>query len=218
MRTYRSAAADLLLGAHCPWCGEHGLGLCRRCARAVRPEPRSAGTVAGRPVVAAGHHDGDLRDALLAWKIGGEIGFDDLIAWHLAAAVVELAGEREAVDLVAVPSTRRSRRQRGRDLVADTARLAARRLGAAGLDAAVVPALRLVRQPADQHGLGRSDRRANLRRSMAVRRGRRPDRGAVLVDDIVTTGATLAEGVRALADGGVEVIGAAVVAAAGERR
>ncbi len=69
---------------------------------------------------------------------------------------------------------------------------------------------------ADQARLDRAERAANLRGAYAVRPGPRPGSPAypcVLVDDVITTGATLAESARALRSAGVRVVGAAVVAA-----
>jgi predicted amidophosphoribosyltransferase len=86
----------------------------------------------------------------------------------------------------------------------------------AGHDCDVVPALRQRRRIADQAGLGQIARRENLRHALAVRRVAGSvlrDRCVVLVDDVVTTGATLAEAARAMRADGVEPCGAAVVAA-----
>ncbi|MDQ2755299.1 MAG: ComF family protein, partial [Actinomycetota bacterium] len=85
----------------------------------------------------------------------------------------------------------------------------------------VVDGLRAVRVLADQSGLDRAGRAANLLGAYAVRprlgaglRGRE----VVLVDDILTTGATLAEAARALRAHGCEPRAAAVVAATTLRR
>lgn len=71
--------------------------------------------------------------------------------------------------------------------------------------------------PAGQKGLGRGERAERVRDSMRVRRGPfTPDvRGApcIIIDDVLTTGATLAEAARALRAGGAEVRGAVVLAA-----
>lgn len=207
------AALDLVLGACCPLCGQPGAGACRRCATALAPEP-SPVTLGAFEVVAAGTHTDARRDALLAWKVGGEVALDALMAHQLAAAVLVLLEDGPSVGLVPVPTTRRSRRERGRDLVADLAARTATVLAEVGVDARVERLLRLTRQTRDQHALDRSSRRRNLAGSM---RSSEPPRGVplVLVDDVVTTGATLLEAARAVSRWGpAEVLGGAALAVA----
>ncbi|MCU1547196.1 MAG: ComF family protein [Arthrobacter sp.] len=73
------------------------------------------------------------------------------------------------------------------------------------------------RLPGGQKGLGRGARAQRVRGSMRVRAGlRSPDitgRPCLLVDDVLTTGATLAEAARALREAGALVLGAVVLAA-----
>lgn len=206
------AAADLALGAACAGCGRVALDLCPWCRAALRPCPRLV-VGAPVPVVASGEHDGVLREVVLAWKRRGHTRLTPVLGTLLAASVCALdPGDR--VVLVPVPTTRRSRRRRGGDLVGQAAGHAAKVLADVGLPAVVVPALAIERQPRDQVGLGARERRANL--DGALRRSRRAVPGTadvVLVDDVVTTGATLAEAVRVLAADGTSVLGAAVAAA-----
>ena len=133
-----------------------------------------------------------------------------------------------------VPTARASRRRRGDDPVGDLAVAAAaavnvavrrrrgpahRRPGGAGAAGGgclvVVPALVHTRRVADQAHLDRVARARNLAGSMAVGAPwRGVVRGAtcVLVDDVVTTGATLAEAARALHDAGARHVVAATCA------
>lgn len=135
------------------------------------------------------------------------------MAHHLASAVVDVIGEASSVALAPVPSTRRSRRERGRALVTDLARDAAALLVDVGVEASVHRGLRLVRQTSDQHALGREERARNVAHSMRAEGF--PPAPVVVVDDVLTTGATLVEAVRALrARGPVEILGGATVVAA----
>jgi predicted amidophosphoribosyltransferase len=122
--------------------------------------------------------------------------------------------------LVPAPSRGAALRSRGDDPTLGLARGAARRLTRAGQAAAVVPALRLSRSTADQAGLGAQERAANLAGAARVPRRLQAavaGRPVVLVDDVVTTGATLVESTRALRAAGAVVVGAAVVAATARR-
>lgn len=82
----------------------------------------------------------------------------------------------------------------------------------------VLPALRLTGPVADSCGLSIADRGANLGNRMSAHApSASVDREVLIVDDIVTTGATLAEAARALEAAGWRVSGAAVVAATRRR-
>ena len=213
MRKLVAGAADLILGATCPGCGHPGLGICRVCASRTRVQLVHR-SVAGLPAVAGGAYSGPLREFLLSFKVGQQAGHERLLSYLLAAAIVELIGEASAVVLVPVPPSRRSLRERDRDLVLELARGSAKQLQRLGVSARVVRALRLVRQPADQHDLDQASRQANLAGAMGVRRQVGPQSRVVVVDDILTSGATLSEAVRALAEGdGASILGSAIVAA-----
>ena len=193
-----TAAADLLLGASCPGCGHPAVALCATCSVGITPRPAVVRT---QPVdvAAAGEHDGVLRLAIVAWKEEGRSALVRPLAHLLGASVLEVADPARPLILVPVPTSRRSRRARGADVVDELARCAAELLRATGAKVAVDQALRVARRVADQSGLGARDRRDNLRGAFAVRSTRRLEgRDVVVVDDIVTTGATLGEAVRAL--------------------
>ncbi|MBL3666675.1 ComF family protein [Streptomyces sp. M2CJ-2] len=220
MRGWWQDLSDLVLPAECGGCGRPRAVLCERCRtalsgaapRGVCPVPRPAGL----PVVhAAAPYADEVRAALLAHKERGALALSRPLGEALAKAV--RAGLREtglleaarsgpggvpgAVLLVPVPSARRAVRARGHDPALRIARAAAGALRRQGLPVSVLPALRHRRDVADQSGLDARRRLANLAGALAVAPG--CDRllregSVVLVDDLMTTGASLAEAARAV--------------------
>jgi len=147
------------------------------------------------------------------------IAFKDREAWQLTAVLgATMAGAVEAllddvdvekdrrvrVVLVPVPSTPEAVRRRGFDHTATLASWVARRLGLAWS-----PLLKRVAAVGDQVGMGVDQRAANQVGSMRARTGHR---NVIVVDDVITTGATAAEAVRALDKAGHHVIGVAGIA------
>jgi predicted amidophosphoribosyltransferase len=193
---------DLLLPRYCAGCQSPGVLICADC---LGVDPRA---VPGRievPVIAGGAYAGGLRAALLRYKERGRRDLAGPLSSLLAEAVVELRPVAGAA-LVPIPSSPVAARQRGGDHVSRLAQRAGRRLGLP-----VREVLRLTRIVADQAGLNAAERRTNL--AGGLRCCGPPAGPAVVVDDILTTGATVAEAIRALRVAQWPVIGAAVVAA-----
>lgn len=194
------------------WCGEGpvvaGLRrwdrghLCRSCGRGLAPgPPRGALLPGGLPVIAAAATGGDLVAVVGAWKYQGLRG----LAWPLAA-ILDQAARNLAADLgqapvlVPVPLHRRRRRERGFNQAAVLAGLVAANFGWPVADVLV-----RTRSTGQQARLDDDAMRArNLAGAFVA--GRRtagvPAGPAVLVDDIVTSGATVAAAARALAAAG----------------
>lgn len=200
--------ADVAVGVRCAACEARSLGLCADCLDAIRPGPRVVRELPCR-IAAAGEYDGILRSAILAWKERGRFTVERPLAHLLAASVVALDAEPPWL-LVPIPSRPDRRRARGADVIEDLARSCANLLRGVGADARVVACLRSVRPVRDQAGLSAAARTENVRGAFGTRR--QPRGTLVVVDDVVTTGATLTEAVRALRAVGSGVAGAAVVA------
>ncbi|MDT0343041.1 ComF family protein [Streptomyces litchfieldiae] len=221
MRGWWRELGSLVLPTACAGCGAGREVLCEACRRAVcagparrvRPVPEPVGLP---PVYAATGYADQPRAVLLAHKERGMLALAAPLGRALAVsvrAVAPAAGAGRAVGLVPVPSTRAAVARRGHDPVRRIALAAARRLRAEGRAVQVRPALRMTRVVADQAGLTAAERRANLAGALAVRPGAlRPGDPVLLVDDLVTTGASLTEAARAVTAAGGTVLGAAVVA------
>jgi predicted amidophosphoribosyltransferase len=238
------AALDLLLGSACAVCRRPGRALCRDCRTAL---PDTAVVCWPTPVpeglatpMATGAYRGPLETLVNAHKeqhrlaLAAPLG--DLLAVAVTGHVDQQAGGPGGVVtpsaggrpvlLVPVPSRPAVVRRRGHDPLLRVSRRAAATLRRRGVDARVWTPLRSVRAVRDQAGLNAVDRAANLRASMRcapgqARRMRSPpgliSPVVVVVDDVITTGATVREAQRALEDEGVDVGGVAAVAATARR-
>lgn len=225
VREWWADLTDLVLPAECGGCGSAREVLCPRCRTAlsgdppcrVRPDPEPPGLPA---VHAAAPYADEVRAALLAHKERGVLALAAPLGAALAGAV--RAGLREAwtatggagapdgggirrvrgpVLLVPVPSARGAVRTRGHDPARRIALVAAGELRRTGVPARVSAVLRQRYAVADQSGLDARRRLANLAGALAVAPGGGGLlRGAVvvLVDDLMTTGASLAEAARAV--------------------
>lgn len=166
----------------------------------------------GVPVFALGRYTGARRAAVLALKEQGRHDLVAPLAYALAVALHRLLiwGMVDApLTVVPAPTRRSAARRRGGDPVARVARCAVARHP----DIHVVPALRMRALVRDSVGLGTSARERNV--AGRVRLCVRPPRGEVLlVDDVVTTGATAAESVRVLRAAGVAVTAVLAICAA----
>jgi len=215
--------AGLVLPVDCAGCGRPRTELCAECRRVLARDGRGARRVrpwpepVGLPRVWAGTPYADeARAVLLAHKERGALRLAGPLGAVLAGAVRGLRPGGGPLLLVPVPSARGSVAGRGHDPVRRIALVAAGELRRAGRGARVLAVLRQRRAVADQAGLSARQRLANVAGALEVRAGAGrllTAQPAVLVDDLVTTGATLAEAARAITAAGGRVAGAAVVAA-----
>ena len=206
---------DLVLPRDCAGCRAPGRTLCEQCrCELARPPFAHLPTPCPRGLprlVAAAAYEGPVREILLAHKERGRLGLARPLGTALAAATRAGAGDLRGVLLVPVPSSPAAVRARGHDHARRLAAAAAR-----ALDLPAAPLLAVARLTKDQSGLTAAGRVANLDGALRARR-RLDGRAVVVVDDVVTTGATLAEACRALRAAGADVRAAAVVAATARR-
>ena len=235
-----AAAVDLVLPATCAVCDAAGGPMCSTCRAGARACSLPGGAALATPdppppgmpsCWASVRFEGAVREAVTAYKDDGRRDLRPLLADGLALALAAaLAGEPglraacasgERVLVVPLPTSPGARRHRGDDPVGAMARAAVDRVnGPRARTLEVVPALTHVRTVADQSHLGREARRANLAGAIAVTEAALATvRGStcLLADDVVTTGATLAEAARALRGAGARHVVAVAVAATARR-
>ncbi len=223
-----TALFDLVLPPRCAGCDAPGALVCPRCLAELHGEPERRMPDPSPPGLpecwSATPYTSTARRAIVAYKEHGRTALARPLAGAVALTVAAAAGNRPVI-LVPVPTARSARRRRGHDPVGRLAELAAVCLRAAGWPATVERMLAHGRRVADQAELNSLERAENLSRAFRVPSGRNgPVPGSwggsgvvVLVDDIVTTGATLAEAARALRAAGVTVPLAATIAATRRR-
>ena len=207
---------DLALPSACVGCRREGPPLCTECRVILQvrwnAEP---GVPLGLPADIpppllqlewCAPFSGVTRRALHALKYGGE----RRLAGPLGLAIAE-RWRRAGVGgdiLVPVPASPDRSRERGYDQAALLASAAARRLGLP-----VVPALERLRATTAQAALDQAARAANLRGAFRHRAGQVvAGRWVVLVDDVVTTGATLGACAGVLVEAGAAAVSAIAVA------
>jgi ComF family protein len=209
---------ELLLPSSCAGCGHYGAVLCAACMASMRsarmPEDRFSGADPGIVVgealevaIAAFVHEGATRRALQRLKYGGAAALAAPLSRQALPALAELlAMVDDEVALVPVPVHPERQRQRGYNQAALLASELASRVGLPVRDILV-----RTRPTARQHGLNRAARLHNLRGAFGLAERPPPGVTAVLVDDILTTSATLEACAEVLRAGGASrVVGFAI--------
>jgi predicted amidophosphoribosyltransferase len=204
VRAALAGALALMIPVACAGCDEPDVALCEACGILLGPRVTRSRT--SDAVWSGLAFEGVPARVVRAVKEDGRTGLARDLAPALRAAVdaalASAVPSSDPVLVVPIPTSRAAYRRRGYRVV----ELVARRAG--------VRTTRLLvtsRATADQRGLDRAARRRNVAGSLRARGA--DGRRVVVIDDVMTTGATLEEAVRALRAGGAEVVGAATIAA-----
>ena len=133
--------------------------------------------------------------------ITGDIS-DDLLIEAIIHVLNKARLDKAYFTLVPVPSSRQSQRGRGRSFIVDLTKTISKHTGIAVNDC-----LQVSRRVSDQSGLTRVERISNMQGAFSLKSGSILRGDAIVIDDVVTTGATLQEAARALNSQGFHAFG-----------
>ncbi len=204
-----SKLLDFILPTPCIFCAKLGAPLCKLCKESYTPNFK---TMELSGVTGFSVSEYDQQSALMVNAIK-ETGLTSLIPDVAAIMIANWPKDFEDVVLVPIPSSKSNNKKRGYSHTSLMAKQLVRRLP----NCSYRELLRSAKPRLDQVGLSTKERTVNMKDVFnADLRGFR-SKGAklVLVDDVVTSGATLSEAIRCLEAEGLRPAGFAVFARAG---
>ena len=194
-----SELSQLLFPSRCFGCRKLGPSICSACRSSWHPHYYRS-KFEELTVHSSLIYTPTASKIILAAKESGLKGADELIINALVHALNKSKIDPALCRLVPIPSSKSSQRRRGRSFVVDIVQQLSLRTGVQMLDC-----LELSRRVEDQSGLNRKERAHNLAGAFRTTTAVRGE--LILVDDVVTTGATLREALRAVNSQGFHAIG-----------
>ncbi len=173
--------------------------------------------VGGVPALAAGDYEPPLGNLLVALKDDHALQLAGFLAQLLAQIVSVVAGvfggSKSKLCLVPIPSSAKALRRRGFDHMGMLANRASKKLTSLGLVTETTELLVQKTGLRDQSELGRNSRWQAKTGAMRLRDGTCvPKNPIILVDDVITTGATMHEAYRVLKENQAAIIGVVALA------
>jgi predicted amidophosphoribosyltransferase len=189
--------SSLIFPARCYGCNSLGLTICPICRREWTPHYYKT-HINTLHVHSALFYTPIASKIILAAKENGLQGADDLLIAAIVHVLNKAQLDKARLDqgcftLVPVPSSKQSQRRRGRSFIVDLTMAISQQIGITVNDC-----LQVSRPVFDQSGLTRKQRSSNMYEAFSLKPGSILRGDAILIDDVVTTGATLREAVRAL--------------------
>ncbi len=195
---------SLFFPSRCPYCSREGVRGCKECLDRWR-ERISVRYIEKVPILSMHPYDQSATSILLAAKGRGERDARFFLSTALQFGLEEIATRVPSIrelTMVAIPASKRAIRRRGEDFLLETLKLVHLNQEK---QISVAQILRWRREVRDQSSLTLQERAINLRASLAVDEGSvrrlglaRPGGGIVLIDDVLTTGATMEAAISAI--------------------
>ena len=191
--------SQLLFPSRCFGCQRLGISICSDCRSNWHPHYYKS-VFDSLLVHSALLYTPTASRIILAAKESGEKGADELIIDAMLHVLTKKSFDTSLSRLVPIPSSKAAQRRRGRSFIVDLVSHISDRTGIPMVDC-----LQVSRKVKDQSGLHRDERATNLAGAFSLTSQVRGD--LILIDDVVTTGATLKEAVRAVNSQGFHAVG-----------
>lgn len=217
----RTGLESLAFDSCCIICGARESEFCIRCREDWRSSPQR---IRGEsfPVTSSVTYNETAKAIVLSAKENGVKFTRSLVVSELSAAIKVLIKEPKSIseiNLVPIPSSRKARARRGFDFISQVTNILAKELNenSESISFFARPILSINKRVLDQSGLSELQRHENLLGAFEVAKPLNSTAPIIIIDDVITTGSTLREAVRALKERNLTVLGAST-ACASQRR
>jgi len=202
---------NLLYPINCLLCnGRSGnKPLCEHCKERWQPMPRKLSNF-DFPVYATIKYDSAAMKVVLMAKEEGNRSAQELLKTALLKSIRSLVrNTREEIWIVPIPTSEKPYRKRGIDPIRELAKQICREARVEDENLICKSILQVQRKVRDQTGLNNLERLSNLAGAFQVKSDLKESPPIIVIDDVVATGSTIREAVRALKERNLTVIGGA---------
>ena len=184
----------------CLSCRSVGMKICSNCLLMWRINPVKS-SIEKYPLYFSADYNEFTGSVILEAKESANKVAIDLLACSIARSIIRAIKDLsicQPIVLTTIPSQHSANRRRGRDHIKDLTEVVIGKLEAIDIFPLYLPLLIPSKKIQDQSKLNSQQRKVNVYQAFLARESEISIGGVILIDDLVTTGASILEGVRAL--------------------
>ena len=191
---------QLIYPPNCLICSAANSAICLRCKSGWQQDAK-LGQIAKTPLYFTNFYNSEAAKIILTAKENGNQIAKNLLAnsivKSLRKAIIDLnlVGE---IALVGIPSSSASIRKRGRNHINDLANEVVKISKTNGISVINLPILKISKKVKDQSNLNKLQRMQNMSGAYLANHSESSFKNLIIIDDLITTGASIQEGIRAL--------------------